>query len=1026
VRWALAIFAAALFLFRLNIHGQTATPSPATTPPSPRVIVISEFIPTAETTTALPVTLYPAELLRKLGANTPIEGLRELPSFVGRTATENDSNGGDGSANLNLLGLGAPNTLVLINGRRTFLFRDINAIPISALSSVEVLKHGAAPVYGSDGVAGVVNFILINGPDEKPYEAAELNTLYGNTTETDAHVRQVYLRGGVTGLDGKVSIAAVGEYYSRANLFARDREISRTADLSNDGTGLGLGGPNNNSPTFGGRVSVASAATSMGAPSGGALVLINRSENKISAASYRPFDPAGTGTDPSRFNFRAFSPAIPAMEKAMYFVTGRYKIFGEERHPGELQHDGLQLYGDILYSKVKQDNGQAGTPFTLSSGTNGRDEARASPFNPFGNNLTSLSYRLQQELQNRSSFFDKDYYRYVVGIQGDFNIKDNDFISHWGYDSAYLYERLDSERVDGGDARRSYLRALIAPNGFANAASPLPFVPMANRGTFNPFIGINAPVIGTAPTYVNGVPTGQTAPYDNRIAALDWTNGGASYIGHSFFYERDWLADAKFNAHLFPNLPNRGIDLAAGYERRESNQKQIADPVQASNDQLGFNPVAPLKYRQEVESWFFEIGIPFVTSSMVVPWVRALDLEIAWRRDEFTDTNLLTGIASPLQTRSSFVNENPDENFGGSPRVALRYQPIPDITLRASWQQSIRPPTYGELFTPITQVFPVVFGGGPGIIPQPSNGIFEGGNPQVKPETTDSYSAGIVWEPKPFPGFTLTVDAYQFSTTNLILDPDTFSRVLLTQNTPDPDGCGLGAIPGGGPGLGITRDINGGLDCIDSGFANAGKRLVQGLEVTVVHEIPTDRSGLFTVTGGWNHFFTWKGQAGSGNPRGSFLGNYDNQTLPFVPGAIPWNKGFLRGEWQWKHVDFVATGNYIGDFRDDPSFDSIVRAERRNVPSYITLDLQLSYEFVKPPVEPSVKESKDSNYVIQTEAATASIWQRMLWGTKLTVGVNNAFDRNPPTVLAAPNDNYDTSLYSIRNRYWYVALSKKF
>jgi iron complex outermembrane receptor protein len=50
----------------------------------------------------------------------------------------------------------------------------------------------------------------------------------------------------------------------------------------------------------------------------------------------------------------------------------------------------------------------------------------------------------------------------------------------------------------------------------------------------------------------------------------------------------------------------------------------------------------------------------------------------------------------------------------------------------------------------------------------------------------------------------------------------------------------------------------------------------------------------------------------------------------------------------------------------------------------------------------------------------------MLWGTKLTVGVNNAFDRNPPTVLAAFNDNYDTSLYSIRNRYYYIAVSKKF
>jgi outer membrane receptor protein involved in Fe transport len=133
-----------------------------------------------------------------------------------------------------------------------------------------------------------------------------------------------------------------------------------------------------------------------------------------------------------------------------------------------------------------------------------------------------------------------------------------------------------------------------------------------------------------------------------------------------------------------------------------------------------------------------------------------------------------------------------------------------------------------------------------------------------------------------------------------------------------------------------------------------------------------------------------------------------------------------------RHFDFVATGNYIGDFRDDNAFlrDFLVLypGERRTVPSYITLDMQLSYEFVKPPTEPApyVKESKDSKSTPVTEAATASIWQRMLWGTRLTVGVNDVFDRYPPSVLGAFNDNYDTSLYTIRNRYWYVSLTKKF
>src|SRR5437773_4642415 len=154
------------------------------------------------------------------------------------------------------------------------------------------------------------------------------------------------------------------------------------------------------------------------------------------------------------------------------------------------------------------------------------------------------------------------------------------------------------------------------------------------------------------------------------------------------------------------------------------------------------------------------------------------------------------------------------------------------------------------------------------------------------------------------------------------------------------------------------------------------------------------------------------------------------------PGAIPWNKAFLRGEWEWRHFDLVATGNYIGDFRDDPNFSANAasvggpdfRGRVRNVPSYTSLDLQLSYEFVKPPTEPApyVKESKDSKNAPVTEAATASIWQRMLWNTKLTVGVNDVFDRYPPSVLGAFNDTYDTSLYSIRNRYWYFSLTKEF
>src|SRR4051812_21257451 len=402
-----------------------------------RVVVTGSYIPTAETESALPVTVYTAEVLKKQGANTPVEGLRQLPSFVGNAATENDSNGGDGTATINLRAIGSANTLILVNGRRTFNFNDINALPIGAISRTEILKDGASAVYGSDGVAGVVNFILLNGPGEKPYEGAELFALYGNTTDTDAHVRQVYLRGGVVGMDGKVSIAAAGEYYSRANLFSVDREIARTADNTN-ATGRGLGGANGNSQTYSGRVSVAASGSTFGFTTG-QLTLINQSQGgAIMPTDYRRFT---LGTDPNQFNFRAYTPAIPAQEMAKYFVTGRYKIFGE----------GLQMYGDIMYSKTKQDNAIAAAPFALGT------VARQSPFNPFGTALNQVRYRTVNELGLRKSFFNADYYRYVLGFEGNFSIKDNNFISRFGYDTGFVYERYDQLRTDAGDAQQTPL-----------------------------------------------------------------------------------------------------------------------------------------------------------------------------------------------------------------------------------------------------------------------------------------------------------------------------------------------------------------------------------------------------------------------------------------------------------------------------------------------------------------------------------------------------------------------------------------
>ncbi len=984
-----------------------------------RVVVTGSYIPTAETESALPVTVYTAEVLQKQGANTPAEGLRQLPSFVGNTATENDSNGGDGSAFINLRALGSGNTLTLVNGRRAFAFADINGIGLGSLSRSEVLKDGASAIYGSDAVAGVVNFILLNGPGEAPYEGAEVDFLYGNTTDKDARVLQGYVRGGVA--TEKVSIAAAATYYDVEGIFSRDRDISASTDTRINGT-LGLGGRNTGSPTFPGALSVGSGipgpgATPFPASARGARIIINPNgfpDGTDPNRGYRAYL-GGNSNDP--FNFRQFTPAIPPRETYTTYVTGRYKIFGE----------GLQLYGDMMYAKRKQDNGLAPAPFAFSNTRNGLTEARNSPFNPFGNSLTLLRYRLINELSLRRSFFDYDYYRYTVGINGNFTFTGNNFISFLGYDTGMVYSRDDELRIDSGDAQRTPLRAETA------------------AGNFNPFIGLGTPVQGTAPTFVNGVPTGARAPYDN-VAAV----GRAAFIARSDFFAKNFLADVKVFGNLLPNLYQGGIGFNLGYEFRHARTKTIPDTVQAAGDQLGFNAAANNSFHQEVNSYFGELQVPLVISTMNIPFVRSLDASVAYRYEEFDNKDQFT-------KRTSEFNNN------GDVRVSLRYAPIQDILLRATFGESFRSPSPTALFDPVQQNFPSLFdpfptvNGVQGVTLQPTNGVQQGGNVALRPETTEAYTAGIVITPRFLPGFTMTADLYQLFTRNVILNSADFAQLALTQTGNflvnavgggDPSRAPFGSAPFAGV---IQRNPSSPFEVqsIDAQSQNAGKRLVNGLDVTAAYRIPTTNFGTFTLSSGYNYFFTWKAEPVPGAGTHSFLGDYNNGTLPLAPGALPYHKGFLRGEHEWKGFDFVATMNYISSFNDDSNFVLFANGltvtqtggtdtdpqfnTYRRVSDYITLDMQLSYEFVKPAMEPVMAAgkdfSKDGKSMAPAPVAgveTGNVFQRLLWGTTLRVGVNNAFDRNPPTVLGAFNDNYDTSNYSLRNRYYYVGINKKF
>ncbi len=183
---------------------------------------------------------------------------------------------------------------------------------------------------------------------------------------------------------------------------------------------------------------------------------------------------------------------------------------------------------------------------------------------------------------NRVSSFDKDYQRYVVGINGDFNFKDNGFISRFGYDTGFVYERFEEQ--------------------ISTRRCPFSLIAEIAAGDFNPFIGQNAPTVGVAPIYDAAGNQLATAPYDNIRAQA------AAYLGHSFF-RNEFPVRCEDQRALFPNLWNGGVDVAAGYEHRYARRQsaiRCRRRAISSDSTQGLMP----KFRQEVNAWFHRIQVP--------------------------------------------------------------------------------------------------------------------------------------------------------------------------------------------------------------------------------------------------------------------------------------------------------------------------------------------------------------------------------------------------------------------------------
>src|SRR5437016_11201724 len=215
---------------------QTSALSTGATAEVERVIVTGSNIPTAEETGPNPVDTYRPADLEKLGIRNATDLTTFLPQEAGGTTNLNIANGGDGTVQFNLRGLLAKETLVLVDGKRvafSSLFPvgfsggvDINLIPFPMIDHIDILKDGASAVYGSDAIAGVVNFFLLH-----KFRGLEIGGSYGNTdlgASNDMGEWEAWLKAG-TG-DDKTDIVVIADFWERTGgIFSADRDLSSNA-----------------------------------------------------------------------------------------------------------------------------------------------------------------------------------------------------------------------------------------------------------------------------------------------------------------------------------------------------------------------------------------------------------------------------------------------------------------------------------------------------------------------------------------------------------------------------------------------------------------------------------------------------------------------------------------------------------------------------------------------------------------------------------------------------------------------------
>jgi outer membrane receptor protein involved in Fe transport len=775
-----------------------------------KIVVTGTRIARPTLDSSVPLTSVTVEDLTGTGNISLGDALNDLPSLRSTFSSGNSGRfiGTAGLSALDLRGLGTDRTLVLVNGRRHVTsspgdnFFDVNTIPTDLVDRVDIVTGGNSAVYGSDAVAGVVNFIM-----RRDYDGISIRGQGGTSQRGD---NTSFFLSGIFGrnfADGRGNFAVSAEYTRQQPLYLRDRD-SLTGAFS------GRCGFSPTDPTVGEPAAgdgIPDSEFFCGIKNGG--ISDGGTVGRVGTGSYLRFAPDGSlivDTFTTNFEAAGGGNGLGANSLGSTLTKTGSLLAEVDRYAFNVlaHYDISEAFKPYFEGKFVRTNASAeGQPSFWQNSIPGffGGGSNLSCSNPFltAQNLLALQttpglaaaqrcltptstftiQRFNVDFGGRRLNAKRDTLRFVGGVEGTFN-------EDWRYDLAVNYGKFKGKNTNNENLRIFDLAG--NPDGFLLAVdavlAPATFTGsnfVLNSAGQRVICRVNA-VTNTRPDCVPLNVFGEGRADPRALAFIDAPGSNIDKASQLVF-----SANVSGDLSQLFELPGGPISFAVGAEYRKETASQDYDELTSSggtflNALQDFTPPDA-----KVKEAYGEILFPILKDS---PLGKEFSINLAGRVSDYSGAQASVGTVYAY-------------NIQGI------YAPIDDIRLRASYATSVRAPTQSDLFTPLVENFAfiadpcsqTIIGNGPNrvanclaanvpttfnaaasaacggvvgtavgqpwfncIANQVSTGFQSGGNPTLTEERGKSLTIGAIFEPSFLPGFSLTVDYYNIKVKSLI------------------------------------------------------------------------------------------------------------------------------------------------------------------------------------------------------------------------------------------------------------------